>query len=148
MASIPSLSYVLSPSEFLMVFPSFEYRRVDFQSLDLSEWVTVAGVNKPMYPGGLTVYFEKLVSFVYTCESVWMSATYLGALQGQKMPWNCIYRQLWTTWYRCWDLNTDPLDEQQVLLIRWVISPAPRKSFLPKIKVTVDLWVSPFPIFS
>lgn len=34
----------------------------------------------------------------------------------KEVPWSLSYRKLWATWHRCWNLNSDPLQEYDRLV--------------------------------
>jgi hypothetical protein len=47
--------------------------------------------------------------FIFVCIYV------CGARNGCRSPWGRIYKQLWASQCQCWELNSGPLQEQQVL---------------------------------
>lgn len=59
------------------------------------------------------------ISFYSVCVCVWCLYMSTGILGGQRcqIPWSWRYKQLWTSWHGCWELNSGPLQEQCMFLI-------------------------------
>lgn len=85
----------------------------------------------------LKVYF--VILFYAYVQGTWVCAycMYGGAFRGQErapIPWRWSYRWLWSTWYECWKLIPDLLQEQRVLSSwPWDIPPATHVFYYPLI---------------